>query len=120
MLGLNPSIESTSGFSKLPKNCLAYALSESTYLLCPSAYIVLKASELLPLPLTPVITTNLFLGISISIFFRLFSLAPFIIILSIVYLHLFLFFFFCAILLYHSGHCKSIFFCVHLFLFSIK
>ena len=41
--GDNPSIYSTSGFSICPKNCLAYADKLSTYLLCPSAYIVSNA-----------------------------------------------------------------------------
>ncbi|TKJ27083.1 MAG: hypothetical protein CEE42_03205 [Promethearchaeota archaeon Loki_b31] len=36
----------------------------------------------LPLPLIPVMTTNLFLGITTSMFFKLFCLAPFIIIES--------------------------------------
>jgi len=53
---------STSGLSTCPKNCLAYAERLSTYLLWPSAKIVSKANELLPLPLTPVKTINLFLG----------------------------------------------------------
>jgi predicted nucleic acid-binding Zn ribbon protein len=35
-----------------------------------------EKKELLPLPLKPVMTTNLFLGISRSIFFKLFSRAP--------------------------------------------
>src|SRR6185503_247963 len=38
--------------------------------------MVSKASDDLPLPLIPVITTNLFLGMEISIFLRLCSLAP--------------------------------------------
>ena len=71
--GDNPSIKSTSGFSILPKNCLAYALKLSTYRRCPSAYIVSKAKELFPLPLSPVITTNWSRGISKFIFFKLFS-----------------------------------------------
>jgi hypothetical protein len=44
---------------------------------------VSKAREDLPLPERPVKTTSLFFGISISMFLRLFSLAPLIIILSI-------------------------------------
>ena len=74
--GLSPSIESTSGFSILPRNCRAYAERDSMYLLCPSAKTVLKAKELFPDPDTPVITTNLFLGISTLTSFKLFSLAP--------------------------------------------
>lgn len=61
ILGLNPSIKSTSGLSVFPRNCLAYADKLSTYLLCPSAYIVSNAKEDFPLPDTPVMTTNLFL-----------------------------------------------------------
>src|SRR6516164_10630012 len=38
--------------------------------------MVSKAREDLPLPLMPVMTTNLFLGIRMSIFFRLCTLAP--------------------------------------------
>ena len=83
MDGDNPSIESTSGFDSPPKNCLAYADKLSTYLLCPSAYIVSNAKLLLPDPDTPVITISLFLGSSKDTFFKLFSLAPLIIILSI-------------------------------------
>src|SRR5699024_2448464 len=78
--GLNPSIESTSGLSICPKNCLAYADKLSTYRLCPSAYKVSKANELFPEPDKPVITTNLSLGISTSRFFKLCVLAPFTII----------------------------------------
>ena len=57
--GDSPSIESTSGFSSWSRNCRAYDDKLSTYFLCPSAYIVLKAKEDLPDPLVPVITTNL-------------------------------------------------------------
>jgi len=35
--GESPSIESTSGFSIICRNCRAYAESDSTYLRCPSA-----------------------------------------------------------------------------------
>ena len=84
ILGDKPSMESTSGFSTPPINCRAYADKLSTYLLCPSAKIVSKAKLLLPLPDTPVITISLFLGSSISTFFKLFSLAPFTIILSFI------------------------------------
>src|ERR1700710_2637314 len=38
--------------------------------------MVSKAKEDLPLPLTPVNTTNLFLGMAMSMFFRLCSRAP--------------------------------------------
>ena len=77
-------MESTSGFSTPPINCRAYADKLSTYLLWPSAKMVSKAKLLLPLPDTPVITISLFLGSSISTFFKLFSLAPFTIILSFI------------------------------------
>ena len=52
--GESPSIESTSGFSICSRNCRAYADSDSTYRLCPSAKIVSNAREDLPDPLTPV------------------------------------------------------------------
>ncbi|CCP24574.1 Hypothetical protein MCYN_0842 [Mycoplasmopsis cynos C142] len=42
---------------------------------------MLKAKELLPLPLRPVKTMNLYLGISNETFLRLFSFAPVTIIL---------------------------------------
>ena len=56
--GLNPSILSTSGRSKPPKNCRAYAEKVSKYLRCPSANIVSNAKDDFPLPLSPVKTTN--------------------------------------------------------------
>src|SRR5699024_23066 len=74
--GDKPSIVSTSGLSICPKNCLAYALKDSTYLRCPSAYIVSKASDDLPDPDKPVITISLSLGISISTSFKLWARAP--------------------------------------------
>ena len=37
MMGLSPVMLSTSGFSRMPMNCLAYAESVSIYLRCPSA-----------------------------------------------------------------------------------
>ena len=77
MAGDNPSIRSKSGLSIICKNCLAYAERLSTYFLCPSAYMVSNANVDFPLPETPVITTTLFFGMSRDIFFRLFSLAPF-------------------------------------------
>ena len=69
--GDNPSMYSTSGLFICPKNCLAYAERDSTYLLCPSAYKVSNASEDLPDPESPVNTINLSLGISRLTFFRL-------------------------------------------------
>jgi len=65
------------GFFILSKNCLAYEDKLSTYRLCPSAYIVSKASDDLPDPDNPVITTSFSLGISRETFFKLCSLAPF-------------------------------------------
>ena len=84
--GDNPSIDSTSGFSINPRNCLAYDDRLSTYLLCPSAYNVSNASDDFPEPDSPVITTSLSLGISIFMFFRLCSFAPFITILSFIFI----------------------------------
>ena len=69
--GDNPSILSTSGLSTIDKNCLAYADSDSTYLLCPSANIVSNAREDFPDPDRPVIVIKLFFGRSKSIFLRL-------------------------------------------------
>src|SRR5688572_24571169 len=74
--GESPSMESTSGFSICSRNCRAYADRDSTYRRCPSAKIVSKASEDLPDPLTPVITTNLLRGTTTSMFLRLCSRAP--------------------------------------------
>src|SRR3989344_2644401 len=76
MEGEIPSIVSTSGFSIMPRNCLAYAESDSTYRRCPSAKSVSNASDDFPDPDTPVITTSLPRGISTSIFRRLCTLAP--------------------------------------------
>ena len=67
---------STSGLSITDRNCLAYAERDSTYLRCPSAYKVSNANEDLPEPERPVITVNLSLGISKSIFFKLCCFAP--------------------------------------------
>src|ERR1041384_4531946 len=76
MAGERPSMESTSGFSICSRNCRAYAESDSTYRRCPSAKIVSKASDDLPDPDTPVMTTNLLRGTTTSMFLRLCSLAP--------------------------------------------
>ena len=57
-------------------NIRAYDERDSTKRLCPSAYIVSKASEVFPEPESPVKTISLSLGIVRSIFFRLFSRAP--------------------------------------------
>src|SRR2546428_1024431 len=74
--GDSPSIESTSGFSICSRNCRAYADSDSTYRLCPSAKIVSKANDDFPEPETPVMTTYLFRGTTTSMFLRLCSRAP--------------------------------------------
>ena len=74
--GDNPSIESTSGLPCSSRNCLAYAERLSTYLRCPSAYIVSNANEDLPDPDRPVITISLSRGRSMLTSFRLCSLAP--------------------------------------------
>ena len=62
-----------------PDNILAYDESDSIYRLCPSAYMVSKASDDLPDPESPVNTRNLFLGNFRFIFFRLCSRAPWIV-----------------------------------------
>src|SRR3990172_2174637 len=77
MAGDNPVISSTSGFGIWFKNCRAYEDNDSTYRRWPSAKIVSKAREDLPLPETPEITIILFRGISTLMFFRLWVLAPF-------------------------------------------
>src|SRR5688572_26036541 len=74
--GESPSIESTSGFSICSRNCRAYAERDSTYRRCPSAKMVSKASDDLPDPDTPVMTTNLLRGTTTSMFLRLCSRAP--------------------------------------------
>src|SRR3954470_7202540 len=78
--GERPSMKSTSGFSRRSRNCLAYAERLSTYRRCPSAYKVSKASEDLPDPLNPVMTTSFSRGISTWRFFRLCWRAPLILI----------------------------------------
>ena len=80
--GLRPSILSTSGRFISPTNWRAYAEKVSMYLLWPSAKRVSNARLDFPLPLKPVNTTNLCLGISRSIFLRLCSLAPIIFMVS--------------------------------------
>ena len=74
-------MKSTSGLSICPRNCLAYADSDSTYLRWPSANNVSKASEDLPEPDSPVNTTMRLRGNSRSTFFRLCSRAPWMVIL---------------------------------------
>ena len=58
-----PSMESTLGLFKRPKNCRAYDDKLSTYRLCPSANKVSNARLDFPEPESPPKTTILFLGI---------------------------------------------------------
>lgn len=69
-------MESTSGLFMRSKNCRAYAERDSTKRRCPSAYIVSKASDDFPDPLTPVTTTSELRGISSDISFKLCCRAP--------------------------------------------
>src|SRR6266700_6603250 len=69
-------MKSTSGLSIWPRNCLAYADSDSTYRRCPSAKIVSKARLDFPEPDSPVKTINASLGRSSDTSFRLCSRAP--------------------------------------------
>src|SRR3954453_8586694 len=74
--GDSPSMKSTSGLSIWPRNCRAYADSDSTYRRCPSAKIVAKASEDLPEPERPVKTMSESRGRSSETSLRLCSRAP--------------------------------------------
>src|SRR3954454_2552319 len=74
--GDRPSMKSTSGLSIWPRNCRAYADSDSTYRRCPSAKIVSNASEDLPDPDSPVNTTSASRGSSMDTSLRLCSRAP--------------------------------------------
>ena len=74
--GERPSMKSTSGRSTWPRNCRAYADSDSTYRRWPSAKIVSNARDDFPLPDSPVNTTRESLGISTSTSRRLWTLAP--------------------------------------------
>src|SRR3954465_15079676 len=76
IVGCRPSIWSTSGRSICSKNCRAYTERLCTYCRWPSARSVSNASELLPEPLTPVITTSWLRGMSTSTFCRLCVRAP--------------------------------------------
>src|SRR5262249_41038559 len=58
------------------RNCRAYADSDSTYRRWPSAKIVSKASDDLPEPDTPVITTSRLRGMSQETLRRLCCRAP--------------------------------------------
>src|SRR6266851_3753010 len=74
--GDSPSMKSTSGLSIWPRNCLAYADSDSTYRRWPSAKIVSNARLDLPDPDRPVNTIIASRGKSSETSFRLCSRAP--------------------------------------------
>src|SRR5215472_8275422 len=74
--GESPSMKSTSGLSIWPRNCLAYADSDSTYRRWPSAKMVSKARLDLPEPDSPVNTIMASLGRSSETSLRLCSRAP--------------------------------------------
>src|SRR5262245_40342119 len=74
--GERPSMKSTSGLSICPRNCRAYADSDSTYLRWPSAKIVSKARLDLPEPESPVNTIIESRGRSSETSLRLCSRAP--------------------------------------------
>src|SRR5215469_9032436 len=74
--GDRPSMKSTSGLSIWPRNCRAYAESDSTYLRWPSAKIVSNARLDLPDPDSPVNTIMASRGRSSETSLRLCSRAP--------------------------------------------
>src|SRR4029079_1893329 len=74
--GDKPSMKSTSGLSICPRNCRAYADSDSTYRRWPSAKIVSKARLDLPEPDNPVKTIRASRGRSRLTSRRLCSRAP--------------------------------------------
>src|SRR5215467_8273368 len=74
--GDSPSMKSTSGLSICPRNCRAYADSDSTYWRWPSAKIVSKARLDLPEPDSPVNAIRESLGRSSETSLRLCSRAP--------------------------------------------
>ena len=111
IMGLSPVMLSTSGFSRIPMNCFAYAESVSMYLLCPSAYMVSNARDDLPLPLSPVITTNRSRGMESDTPLRLCARAPLISIYSVLSLpirHQCVIFpaFYLILLFWPAGACK--------------
>src|SRR5258708_1051976 len=69
-------MKSTSGLSICPRNCRAYADSDSTYRRCPSAKIVSNARLDFPDPDNPVNTISASRGKSSETSFRLCSRAP--------------------------------------------
>src|SRR6516225_503231 len=74
--GDSPSMKSTSGLSICPRNCRAYADSDSTYRRWPSAKMVSNARLDLPEPDSPVNTIRESLGRSSERSLRLCSRAP--------------------------------------------
>src|SRR3954468_4953341 len=76
MVGDRPRIRSYFGFSIWPRHWRAYADSDSTYRRWPSAYSVSNASDDLPEPDGPVITTRRCFGSSSRSTWRLCSWAP--------------------------------------------
>src|ERR1700743_2505308 len=74
--GDRPSMKSTSGLSIWPRNCLAYADSDSTYRRWPSAKMVSNARLDLPEPDKPVNTIMASRGRSSETSLRLCSRAP--------------------------------------------
>src|SRR6266702_1482357 len=74
--GDSPSMKSTSGLSIWPRNCRAYADSDSTYRRWPSAKMVSNARLDLPEPDSPVNTIRASLGRSSDTSLRLCSRAP--------------------------------------------
>src|SRR3954453_8614902 len=74
--GDRPSMKSTSGLSIWPRNCRAYADSDSTERRCPSAKMVSKARLDLPDPDSPVNTISESRGRSSEMSLRLCSRAP--------------------------------------------
>lgn len=77
MAGGIPFDEVASGFAHASQKLTGVAAQALYGRRCPSAYSVSKASDDLPDPDNPVMTTNRLRGISTSIFFRLLTRAPF-------------------------------------------
>lgn len=75
-------MESTSGLCVLLSSLAANVFTDSKNCLCPSLYRMLYAREDFPLPDTPTKQIIFLRGNSTEIFFRLFSLAPFMIMFS--------------------------------------
>src|SRR6056297_3503980 len=71
IVGVNPKLSTMSGRGFCWIKLLAYVEKLSVNRNCPSVNSVSKANEDFPLPLTPVITVSLFMGILTSISFKL-------------------------------------------------